>query len=85
MAQHYNTDTIRQVAGFTKEGVTLLGISEAAEKDRFQKYGGKIIVPATYKGCPAALYITLEPKSLCCSAANTQQEKGSEVYPHCRP
>ena len=30
--KHYNADTLRQKAGFSKQGVSLLGISETAEK-----------------------------------------------------
>jgi ATP-binding cassette subfamily B protein len=37
--KHYNTDSIRQTAGFNKEGVSLLGISEAAEKLGFRTRG----------------------------------------------
>ncbi|HEY2580887.1 MAG TPA: peptidase domain-containing ABC transporter [Mucilaginibacter sp.] len=34
--KHYNADTLRQKAGFTKQGVSLLGISETAEKIGFR-------------------------------------------------
>lgn len=37
--RHYNTDSIRQVAGFGKEGVSLLGVSDAAEKIGFRTRG----------------------------------------------
>lgn len=40
--RHYNTDTLRQMTGFGKEGVSLLGISEAAEKIGFKTRGMKI-------------------------------------------
>jgi ATP-binding cassette subfamily B protein len=30
--KHYNADTLRQKAGLSKAGVSLLGISETAEK-----------------------------------------------------
>ncbi|WP_109693939.1 peptidase domain-containing ABC transporter [Chitinophaga deserti] len=40
--RHYNTDTIRQKSGFSKQGVTLLGISEAAESLGFRTRGVKI-------------------------------------------
>lgn len=37
--RHYNVDGIRQVAGYGKEGVSLLGISDAAEKIGFRTRG----------------------------------------------
>jgi len=37
--RHYNTDTLRQIAGYGKQGVTLLGISETAEKIGFRTKG----------------------------------------------
>jgi ATP-binding cassette, subfamily B, bacterial len=37
--RHYHVDGIRQTAGFGKEGVSLLGISEAAEKIGFRTRG----------------------------------------------
>ena len=37
--KHYNTDSIREVAGYGKEGVSLLGISDAAEKIGFRTRG----------------------------------------------
>ena len=37
--KHFNTDSIRKNAGFTKEGVSLLGISEAAEQIGFRTRG----------------------------------------------
>ncbi|MDE1192557.1 MAG: cysteine peptidase family C39 domain-containing protein [Arachidicoccus sp.] len=40
--RHYNADTLRQKAGFSKQGVTLLGISETAEKIGFRTRGVKI-------------------------------------------
>ena len=40
--RHYNTDTLRQKAGFTKRGVSLLGISETAEKLGFRSRGVKL-------------------------------------------
>ncbi len=40
--RHYNTDTIRQKAGFSKQGVSLLGISETAEKLGFRTRGVQI-------------------------------------------
>ncbi|WPU95221.1 peptidase domain-containing ABC transporter [Mucilaginibacter sabulilitoris] len=40
--KNYNMDTIRQKAGFNKEGVSLLGISETAEKLGFRTRGVRI-------------------------------------------
>jgi ATP-binding cassette subfamily B protein len=37
--KHYNADTLRQKAGFSKAGVSLLGISETAEKIGFRTRG----------------------------------------------
>ena len=37
--RHYNTDTLRRKAGFSKQGVSLLGISETAEKIGFRLRG----------------------------------------------
>ena len=37
--KHYNADTLRQKSGFSKEGVSLLGISETAEKIGFRTRG----------------------------------------------
>jgi len=40
--KHYNADTLRQKAGFSKAGVSLLGISETAEKIGFRTRGVKL-------------------------------------------
>ena len=40
--RHYKIDTLRQKAGFSKAGVSLLGISETAEKVGFRSRGVKI-------------------------------------------
>src|SRR5690349_390120 len=37
--RHYNIDGLRQSAGYSKEGVSLLGVSEAAEKIGFHTRG----------------------------------------------
>lgn len=37
--KHYNTDTLRQKTGYSKQGVSLLGISETAEKIGFRTRG----------------------------------------------
>lgn len=43
--RHYNTETLRKKAGFSKAGVSLLGISETAEKIGFRSRG----VTVTYE------------------------------------
>lgn len=40
--RHYNADTLRKIAGFNKAGVSLLGISETAEKIGFRTRGVQI-------------------------------------------
>lgn len=40
--KHYNADSLRKKAGFSKAGVSLLGISETAEKIGFRTRGIKI-------------------------------------------
>jgi ATP-binding cassette subfamily B protein len=40
--RHYNADTLRQYAGFAKGGVSLLGISDTAERIGFRTRGVKI-------------------------------------------
>ncbi|ODT34983.1 MAG: ABC transporter ATP-binding protein [Sphingobacteriales bacterium 41-5] len=40
--KHYNADTLRQMAGFSKAGVSLLGISDTAEKIGFRTRGVKV-------------------------------------------
>ncbi len=37
--KYYNADTLRQLAGFSKQGVSMLGISESAEKIGFRTIG----------------------------------------------
>jgi len=37
--RHYNTDGIREIAGYSKDGVSLLGIGDAAEKIGFRTRG----------------------------------------------
>ncbi len=50
--KHYNTDGIRQVAGFSKEGVSMLGLSEAAEKQGFRTRGVKLTYGQLTKDAP---------------------------------
>lgn len=40
--RHYNADTLRRIAGYNKQGVSLLGISETAEKIGFRTRGVKL-------------------------------------------
>src|SRR5689334_11813749 len=40
--KHYSADTLRQHAGFNNQGVSLLGISETAEKIGFRTRGVQI-------------------------------------------
>lgn len=40
--KHYKADTLRQMTGFNKQGVSLLGISETAEKLGFRTRGVKL-------------------------------------------
>lgn len=42
--KHYNADTLRQKAGFNKEGVSMLGLSETAERIGFRTRGAKLTV-----------------------------------------
>lgn len=47
--KHYNADTLRQIAGFSKQGVSLLGISDTAEKIGFRTRGVKISLQQLHK------------------------------------
>lgn len=40
--RHYTTEGLRQAAGFTREGVSMLGLADAAEKIGLKAVGGKI-------------------------------------------
>jgi ATP-binding cassette subfamily B protein len=40
--KHYNADTLRQLTGFNKAGITMLGISDTAEKIGFRTRGMKL-------------------------------------------
>lgn len=42
--KHYNTDTLRNIAGYSKEGVSLLGISDTAEKIGFRTRAVKLTI-----------------------------------------
>jgi ABC-type bacteriocin/lantibiotic exporter with double-glycine peptidase domain len=43
--RHYNADTLRRIAGYNKQGVSLLGISETAEKNGFRTWSGRFFKP----------------------------------------
>jgi len=47
--KHFSLDTLRQKSGFTKEGVSLLGISEAAEAIGYRTAGVKLNVEQLIK------------------------------------
>lgn len=47
--RHYNAESLRQLSGFGKEGVSLLGLSEAAERIGFRSRGVKINIDQLYK------------------------------------
>jgi ATP-binding cassette subfamily B protein len=42
--RHYNASTLRQKIGFNKQGVSLLGISETAEKIGFRSRGARLVL-----------------------------------------
>lgn len=42
--KHYNAETLRQIAGYSKQGISLLGISETAEKIGFRTRGVQITI-----------------------------------------
>ena len=50
--KHYKTESIRETAGYGKEGVNLLGISEAAEKMGFRTRGVKLTFSQLLKDAP---------------------------------
>lgn len=50
--KHFNTDGIREVTGYSKEGVSLLGISLAAEKMGFRTRGVQITVEQLIRDAP---------------------------------
>ncbi|MCF3110620.1 peptidase domain-containing ABC transporter [Niabella sp. CC-SYL272] len=55
--KHYNADTLRQMAGFSKAGVSLLGISDTAEKIGFRTRGAKLsLKQLTEAALPAILH-----------------------------
>ncbi|MDQ0109044.1 ATP-binding cassette subfamily B protein [Chitinophaga terrae (ex Kim and Jung 2007)] len=55
--KHYNTDTLRQMTGFSKAGVSLLGISDTAEKLGFRSRGVKLSYEKLMKApLPAILH-----------------------------
>ena len=55
--KHYNAETLRHLSGYGKEGVSLLGISEAAEKIGFRTRGVKLnLEQLSYASAPAILH-----------------------------
>ena len=42
--KHYNAGTLRRIAGYSKQGVSLLGMSETAEKIGFRTRGVKLTI-----------------------------------------
>ena len=54
----YSLQTLRARSFITREGVSMLGISDAAESIGFHLFG------ATEEGCTVALHSALEPESL---------------------
>src|SRR5690625_3248731 len=50
--KHYNTDGIRQVAGYSKRGVSLLGISLAAEKMGLRTRGVQLTLDQLIRDAP---------------------------------
>ncbi len=55
--RHYNADTIRQKMGFNKQGVSLLGISDTAEKLGFRTRGVQIAYDKLFQvDLPAILH-----------------------------
>jgi ATP-binding cassette, subfamily B, bacterial len=50
--KHYNTDTLRQMTGFSKAGVSMLGISEAAERLGFKTRGVKLTYETLVEDAP---------------------------------
>jgi len=59
----YSLQTLRARSFITREGVSMLGISDAAI-DRFPYFGGAHLFRATEEGCTVALHSALEPESL---------------------
>jgi len=51
--KHYNTDGIRQAAGYSKRGVSMLGISLAAEKLGFRTRGAQISFKQLIRDAPS--------------------------------
>ena len=61
--RHYNLETLRELTWKTREGVSLLTISDAAEKIGFRTQGARLSwdkLPRYHSG-----YFALESKSFC--------------------
>ena len=65
--RNYTLQTLREHSFITREGVSMLGISDAAEAIGFRAIGVKIGIGKLKKKSASSMYITLEPKSLCAS------------------
>ena len=59
----YSLQTLRARSFITREGVSMLGISDAAESIGFRTSGAHLF-GATEEGCTVALHSALEPESL---------------------
>ena len=57
----YSIQNLREKAFITREGVSMLGISEAAEAIGFRTQGVRITVEELEKECPPTLHTALEP------------------------
>lgn len=64
--KHYTLQTLRQRCFLTREGVSMLGISDAAETIGFRTQGGSYNIETTCRRSSIALYLTLESESFCC-------------------
>lgn len=62
----YSLQTLRDLSYITREGVSMLGISDAAESIGFSYFRCTYIIQATSRRCSIALHFALELKSFCC-------------------
>jgi ATP-binding cassette subfamily B protein len=62
----YTAQTLRQRSSITREGVSLLGISDAAESIGMRTMGVKTTLENLEKEESYPIYRTLEPKPFCC-------------------
>ena len=61
----YSVQYLREQAFITREGVSMLGISDAAEHIGFQTMGGEDHLGAASDGSAVALHPALEPEPFC--------------------